>query len=431
MNHLTLFQEYVPNLTRDNDRQWRGNCPFHTERTPKNKSFCVNITNGLYHCKSCGAKGNAITIAKHFSENKYPDYNNSAINGYNKIELGRVDLYNQYLLDNLENIPPFWNPGIIRLLRIGWDSKKSNFVFPIFSKSGEIINVKHHHGPQYSGATAALYPHHLLNTYDNSYIIVAEGEKDVASLLSMGLQAVTSTGGSKVIPIDISDILKFNKIYLCLDNDSAGDAGIDLWIKKIKELNLKSYIRACDLSKFVDEGGDVTDYFLIEGKTQENFIEEIIDRSIWAKMPGTNVPIFIKQILLSDKMSTLSFRDQNVFFHLVHRAARYTFMTSKINGMRVRMRPGEFKTTYKEFAGLCGNKMTAKMVIRATDKLVLLELVHKENLKIKRGMKFIVRNWNENGHSESHSENKKVGIQNIVFLSPKELISKFNNGNSK
>ena len=430
-SYIILFQKHVPNLKKGSGNQWRGNCPFHNEKTKKNKSFSVNIDNGQYHCKSCDAKGNAITFAKHFGETTYIPHNNNNLNGYKKLELENVNIYHKDLLDDLNNAPRFWNLEIIKTLNVGWDRDINNFVFPISNNKNEIINVKHHHGKQFKGARATLYPLHFLDTYNDSYIIIAEGEKDVVSLLSSGLQAVTSTGGAKTIPNDISQLLRFKKIYICLDNDDSGDAGIDLWIKKIKAINLKINIRICDLSKYVDEGGDLTDYFSIEGKSHQTFYDEVIDKSVWGNIPGTDVPIFIKQILLSGKLSVLSFRDQNVFFHLVHRAARYTFITSKINGMRVRMKPGEFISSYNRFAQLCGKDMTGKMVRDATDKHESLELIRKENLKMKRGMKFIVRNWNENGHSESHSEKAKAGIQNILFLSPEELISKLNNGNSE
>ena len=36
-------------------RQWKGNCPFHAERTP---SF--NVRDDHYHCFGCGAHGDAI-----------------------------------------------------------------------------------------------------------------------------------------------------------------------------------------------------------------------------------------------------------------------------------------------------------------------------------------------------------------------------------
>ena len=38
-------------------REWKGNCPFHNEKTP---SFYVNDDKGFYHCFGCGAHGDVI-----------------------------------------------------------------------------------------------------------------------------------------------------------------------------------------------------------------------------------------------------------------------------------------------------------------------------------------------------------------------------------
>ncbi len=389
------------------------------------------MVKGLYHCKSCGVKGNTLTFAEHFDEYPYPN-NNFSINGYQKHEQGNVDIYNKYLLDNLENAPQFWNIDLVKLLKVGWDSNKSNFVFSIFSKEGNVINVKHHHGIQFKGAETTLYPLQLLNKYDDSYIVITEGEKDVISFLSNGFQAITSTGGASVIPKDISSLKPFKIIYICLDNDDAGDAGTDLWIKRIKELNPKSYIRVCYLSDYVDEGGDVTDYFSFEDKSQQTFFDEVIAKSVWGKMPGSDMPDYMRNVMLSEKTENLSARDRLVFFELIIRATRYRVVFENLNGMRVRVNPGEFVKSYPKLAALCGKGMSSTMVDDATTKLESLKLIRKENLKMKRGMKFTINNWiDENGHSKNHSDLDRVGIQNIKYLLSEELISKVNNGNSE
>ncbi len=432
MDHLILYQKYVTNLSRVYGNQWRGNCPIKPEKTPENKAFCIDMAKGLYHCKSCGAEGNAITFAEEVGEVNYANRSNTKMNSYKKRELKNVDVYHKHLLDNLENAPRFWNTEIIKKLKVGWDIDKNNYVFPIYNDKNDLINVKHHKGIQFSSAKASLYPFHLLDTYDNSYIIITEGEKDVISLLSNGFQAITSTGGATVIPFDISALMRFNKIYICFDNDEAGDTGIDLWIQKIKTIKPKSYIRVCDISKYVGEGGDVTDYFATERKTQEPFIEEILDRSIWAEMPGSDISDYLRMVMLSDEMRKLSIRDQVVLFNLIIRATRYRVTTANFNGMRVRMKPGEYIKSYGKFAKLCGRGMTAKKVRDATNKLESLKLIRKGNLKMRRGMKFTLIGWiDETGHSKSHSEKVKTDIQNITFLSTKELINKFNNGNSE
>ncbi|HET8728714.1 MAG TPA: DNA primase, partial [Alphaproteobacteria bacterium] len=45
-------------LSRSN-REWKGLCPFHKEKTP---SFTVNDQKGFYHCFGCGAHGDAISF---------------------------------------------------------------------------------------------------------------------------------------------------------------------------------------------------------------------------------------------------------------------------------------------------------------------------------------------------------------------------------
>jgi len=48
-------------LKKAGAHSWRGLCPFHTEKTP---SFHVNPALKLYHCKGCGAGGDAIKFVR-------------------------------------------------------------------------------------------------------------------------------------------------------------------------------------------------------------------------------------------------------------------------------------------------------------------------------------------------------------------------------
>src|SRR5437016_5954845 len=54
-NILTVVQEYVP--LKKAGGSYKGNCPFHNEKTP---SFHVHPDKAFFHCFGCGASGDVF-----------------------------------------------------------------------------------------------------------------------------------------------------------------------------------------------------------------------------------------------------------------------------------------------------------------------------------------------------------------------------------
>src|SRR5205807_3888920 len=54
-NILTVVQEYVP--LKKAGTSYKGNCPFHNEKTP---SFHVHPDKAFFHCFGCGAGGDVF-----------------------------------------------------------------------------------------------------------------------------------------------------------------------------------------------------------------------------------------------------------------------------------------------------------------------------------------------------------------------------------
>ena len=403
----------VKNPKSSNGFQWRSNCPFHDERTPNNHAFHFNIENGLYQCKSCDAKGNIFQFAKHHNID-LTEY------GYSSENLAdEAARYHKNLLPGSTHFLSFWKKDIIDKLQVGWNAESNRYVFPIFRTNGEIVNVKQHHGHQTLGSKATLYPLNLISSYDKSYIVIAEGEKDAITLISNGIQALTSTGGALTIPKIISCLRQFKRIYLCLDNDHYGRNGTDKWIIRLHQLEPTLYVRVCDLAGHTN--GDVTDYFQIDGKNNQTFINEILEKSRFARRPYTDIPVFTKEIFTSEIYLSLKPKDQVVFSTIVTRASRYFFTTTKIRGMRFQVEPGQYIRSRRLLAEDCGKHITEPMVRRSMAKLEKLGLICTEDLGGKRGMRITIIGWaDEYGQSKPQSKDEKLIKEIFPLFSTKK-----------
>src|SRR3954463_13146514 len=67
-NILAVVQEYVP-LKRAG-ATYKGNCPFHNEKTP---SFNVHPEKGFFHCFGCGVGGDVFKFLELHEKVAFPD----------------------------------------------------------------------------------------------------------------------------------------------------------------------------------------------------------------------------------------------------------------------------------------------------------------------------------------------------------------------
>lgn len=106
---------------------------------------------------------------------------------------------------------------------------------PVFDQSKDILFYKHRRapwieaGPKYrydAGATSSLYGVETLGTV-NSFVIITEGELDALAIRSLGLKAVSTTGGSGTWKQEWSDWLtnSTHTIIIAYDADEAGVRG--------------------------------------------------------------------------------------------------------------------------------------------------------------------------------------------------------------
>jgi len=163
-------------------------------------------------------------------------------------------------------------------------------------------------------------------------------------------------------------------------------------------------LRICDLSDFVGPSGDITEYLSLPRKDRYTFINEVLDCARVGR-PFTDVPDFIRQTMLSEEFRNLKHPlDRLVFLEITLRAARHFTLTGVINGMRVRIRLGEFYTSIARMVKICPF-YTDKQMRTCLLRLVDAGFIRQRDLKMKRGRIITLVGWaDEFGQSEGQSD---------------------------
>lgn len=107
---VDLVGGYVP--LKKVGRNWRGLCPFHSDRSP---SFYVNPERQTYHCFGCGVGGSAINFVMALEKLEFPE----AVKFLGKrlgiaIETEQVSGRNQPLYDACEQAAQFYEQQLAR-----------------------------------------------------------------------------------------------------------------------------------------------------------------------------------------------------------------------------------------------------------------------------------------------------------------------------
>lgn len=246
---------------------------------------------GQYHCKKCDAKGNLVTLAKHFGD----DLSGEADLPVSKPKKAKLDSTKaEECHRNLpENIRKYLigrgiTDELIDLYKLGWGSfyQRNWITIPIFSERGELLFFKLRREPtddanpdKYKffplGSESTLYGLDTIQTEDAS-IVICEGEFDRLLLLANGIPAVSSTTGAGTFKEEwVVKFAKFDKVYTCFDNDEQGKQGA----AKVAELLGKSTPEVSVYNVVWPEGfpdkGDVTDYFVSQGGNPDELLYEL------------------------------------------------------------------------------------------------------------------------------------------------------------
>lgn len=204
-------------------------CPkcSHLRKHKDDPCLSVNIDEGFYRCHNCEYKGTVKEKRMKQHNYKIPEFNNTSLSDKAISYLTETRKLSKYALikfqitDKNEYFPQS-------------QSDERCILFPYF-KNDIVVNIKYRSNKKnfkmVKEAELCFYNHDCL--YDASdYVVITEGEFDAMSVYDSGFTKVVSVpnGASKGTQklecldntIDLFD--KIDRVYLCTDDDEAGNA---------------------------------------------------------------------------------------------------------------------------------------------------------------------------------------------------------------
>lgn len=282
----------------------KGQCPFsslHLSGQDSKPSFTVNLVSGVYLCNSCSSKGNIIsfyTTTRGISkEQAWFDIGDELgferptdIDSRPAIDPGLPAKQHRELLqytgpvrDILRDKRGLTDETLKKFI-IGWDGDR--VTIPIYDEFGELVNIRRYKWNSYEDASKMInYEDQIGNTFgeDRIYgiehlydptcdtIVWCEGEWDRLIAEQNGFSACTTTAGAHNFRVEwYKQIRTKKRIYICYDNDEPGRLATNTMIDNLRN-SLEIY--AVQWPKDWREKGDVTDIFIKDGYTVEQFME--------------------------------------------------------------------------------------------------------------------------------------------------------------
>jgi len=233
----------------------------------------INADTGQYFCHKCGEKGGIKGLRESLgiSTSALPRQNNKPVTSKTKLALN----YHKQLPLNIRE----WLKNDRLLLDEDIDDFKLGYgvfygsswvTIPVRDATGDVLFMKLRQdpfmpsdGPKYmgTGGDAALFNVEVLKDMPDQ-LVICEGEFDCLVLRAFGIPAISSTAGARTFKDEWIEQLSFVRhLYICYDNDEAGQQGASELIEKLGIALPSTSILQIDLPDEVGDHGDITDYF--------------------------------------------------------------------------------------------------------------------------------------------------------------------------
>lgn len=238
---LSVFADYNPRLMSNG--QIRMMCPFrenHPDGGGRMSFFATPEING-YLCFSCGSHGNlARLLNKDFGVSYFEALSMVRLSDYKKEKAEfDLDVIWDFRVPPKEFLERGYEKGTLSHFRVGIADDGAILIpyYKSFDKPVELIGYqKRWYSPYRKVRNSAGFnkKEYLYNLdYSKDYVVITEGQSDVWRLWQHGYNSC-AVMGSDISIEQIGMLSGFKKIYLALDNDSAGRRGTEILYHSLK-----------------------------------------------------------------------------------------------------------------------------------------------------------------------------------------------------
>ncbi len=246
----------------------------------------INATTGQYLCHKCGEKGGikGLREALGVSASVLPHKPNNTVTSVSKL----ATKYHSQLPLNIRE----WLKTTRLLLDEDIDDFELGYgefygtswiTIPVRDMSGNVLFMKlrkdpfvESDRPKYmgTGGEASIFNIDVLKDKPDQ-LVICEGEFDCLVLRAFGIPAISSTAGASTFKDEWIDQLKsVRHLYICFDNDEAGEKGANELIEKLSTALPSTSVLQITLPYEVGEHGDITDYFKLPDADPSDLFEK-------------------------------------------------------------------------------------------------------------------------------------------------------------
>lgn len=246
----------------------------------------INAETGQYYCHKCAEKGGIKSLSDALGVNNDIGPRPTTESGYNVEKIAKK-CHKQLSLnirDWLKNERLLLDEDIDDYeLGYGEFYGKNWITIPVRDQSSNVLFMKLRKdpfastdGPKYmgTGGEASMFNAEILKDKPDQ-LVICEGEFDCLVLRAYGIPAITSTAGARTFKDEWIGQLNFVRhLYICFDNDDAGQEGARELIDKLEAALPNTSVLNIKLPNEVGKHGDLTDYFKLPNANPDDLFDK-------------------------------------------------------------------------------------------------------------------------------------------------------------